>query len=263
MKRKNWAILTVLLLTGCDLDLEESGEDGSVSEDVGSRSYEVKSAGTYSDWLLPPEPTNPGGTRGYYNQDIVVFAGNDPGPSQSYFYSHQFGLVGGDGGYIGIQSDGNGKRAIFSIWQATAAYGPGIARPFSGEGEGYQTIIPYNWVPGHYYRLRVWTTGVDDVGTWWCGWIKDNSTGVENWIGCIRVPYWWHWLSSYSITWIEDYGPQHPNCDAVPYAVVYFDHPTGNAGTSRAGEPSNHYGPGSCPSRISMFGNWATHEMGL
>src|SRR5947207_4890870 len=69
--------------------------------------------GTYSDWSLPGS--------GYYNIDTPIFPSNDPRPapgqvSQAYFYSAQFGFVHGPGGYIGIQTDGRGKRAIFSIW---------------------------------------------------------------------------------------------------------------------------------------------------
>src|SRR4030095_6485227 len=99
------------------------------TEHVSTASFEVKARGTYSDWWLPTEPVYSNGKRGYYNKDIVLFPGNDPGPGQSYFYSHQLGIVDGDGGYIGIQSDANGKRAIFSLWQATARYGAGLCPP--------------------------------------------------------------------------------------------------------------------------------------
>jgi hypothetical protein len=115
--------------------------------------------GTYTDWWLPNLPAE-----GFFNIDGYITPVNEPtvGPGQvqfAYFYSSQFGIVDGDGGYIGIQTDGNGKRAIFSIWGANGAQCADVAgaicQPFTGEGDGYQTLVPYEWVPGHRYRTRV------------------------------------------------------------------------------------------------------------
>ncbi len=58
----------------------------------------------------------------------------DPGPNATYFWAHQFGLVGGEGGYLGLQTKGNradgslGKLAIFSLWDATGSDGAGCVR---------------------------------------------------------------------------------------------------------------------------------------
>lgn len=226
--------------------------------------------GTYSDWTQPGSPAS-----GFYNLDIMVYPGNEPDVSHhGVFYAHQFALRQGSGGYIGLQKDKRGKRAIFSIWNALEAQGPGAGRScrtypppcagtFDGEGEGYQTMIPYTWKPGHYYRYRVWTTSAGTRGTWWSGWIIDETEGTETMIGTIRVPAHWQWLDRVSYTWVEYFAANAKTCSELGYALVHFDRPSANAGESKAGDPTNHLGPGTCPSQISMFGTWAKHEMGL
>jgi hypothetical protein len=232
-------------------------------------SAQVGPQGTYSDWQQASSPSN-----GFFNLDITVFPGNEPDVSHhGIFYAHQFGIRAGAGGYVGLQKDGNGKRAIFSIWDALAAGGPGegqpcgenappCAGPFGGEGEGYQTMVPFEWEAGHYYTYRVWVLGSDTSGTWWGGWIIDEE-GAETFIGEIKVPASWQWLDGYSITWVEYYANSAASCSELGYSVVYFDHPTGDADGSSAGAPSNHYGSGVCSSLITDYGNWAQHESGL
>ncbi len=182
--------------------------------------------GTYSDWWLPDQPAE-----GFFNLDGYIQPLNEPtvGPGQvpfAYFYSSQFGIVTGDGGYIGIQKDANGKRAIFSIWGASAANCadvPGaICRPFTGEGDGYQTMVPYAWVPGHRYRTRVWVQGSDADGDWWVGELGDVTAGTAEVVGYIRVPHAYQWLKSYVINWVEWYAPQAASCDQLPESTVLF-----------------------------------------
>lgn len=230
---------------------------------------QVGPQGTYSDWQQPTTPDT-----GFYNLDITVYPGNDPDVAQhGVYYAHQFGIIGGSGGYIGLQKDSNGKRAIFSIWDALSATGPGEGRPcrdhappcagaFTGEGDGYQTMVPFDWQPGHEYRYRVWQTGSDDSGTSWGGWILDEHGG-ETFIGEIRVPADWSGLAGGSITWVEYYANHASVCSDLGYSVVYFDAPKADAGSSSAAAPSNHYGSGACTSEISDYGNWAKHENGL
>lgn len=222
--------------------------------------------GTYSDWNLPNRPAE-----GFYNIDGTIYPSNDPvagtGQSQPWlFYSSQFGIVNGDGGYIGIQKDPNGKRAIFSIWGANgascASVAGAICRPFTGEGDGYQTMIPYNWVAGHYYRTRVWAVSTDANGDWWVGAIIDDTTATEQVIGYIRVPLSYQWLNGYTINWVEWYGPQSSTCAQLPSSTVYFAPPRANNGAVVASAPHNHLGGGACPSTIQMYGEWARHHNG-
>lgn len=220
--------------------------------------------GTYSDFNFPGQ--------GYFNIDTPLFPSNDPtaGPGQvnpAYFYSSQFSFTGGPGGYIGIQKDVNGKRAIFSIWGANAACcstEPGaICRPFGGEGEGYQTMIPFNWVAGHSYRTRVWTVSKDNAGEWWLGALIDDTARFEKIIGTIRVPHGRGWLGSWMVTWTEFYGPQAASCKELPLSVVFFGRPSANAGAVRAGAPVLHLGAGACSSSVTNWDSyWVRHRNG-
>ncbi len=227
----------------------------------------VSIQGTYSQWELPPSGA------GYYNLDMPVFTSNDPqaSPGQAtpaYYYATQFWFAnpGLNGGYIGLQSDGDGKRAIFSIWDASdAACGPvvgAICRPFSGEGEGYQTMIPYDWQAGHAYRTRVWAVGVDEGGAWWLGAILDDMTGADTIIGTIRVPHGRGWLGGTLLNFVEWYGPQPATCQDLPISVVFFGPPRGDNGAVVAGAPRYAYGTGACPSSITPYGEWARHRNG-
>lgn len=239
---------------------------GFAAAGAGTRASAVGPQGTYSDWWLPDQPPE-----GFFNLDGFISPANEPtvGPGQvqlAYFYSSQFGIVDGDGGYIGIQKDANGKRAIFSIWGANAARcadaAGAICRPFTGEGDGYQTMVPYAWSPGHRYRTRVWAVDSDAAGDWWVGELADLTAGTAQVVGYIRVPLGYRWLKNYVINWVEWYAPQAANCDQLPSSAVYFGPPDANAGGVHASTPNNHLGSGACPSSIQMVGMRALHRNG-
>jgi len=222
--------------------------------------------GTYSHWTLPNMPSG-----GFYNIDGYIFPSNDPLPSSgqvypAYFFSNQFTFVGGQGGYIGLQKDANGKRAIFSIWETNGVQCSGVAgaicRPFSGEGVGHQTMIPFNWQAGRSYRMRVWVAGTDAGGEWWVGAVQDTTTGVETQIGLIRVPFGRGWLGNWVSTWVEWYGAQVSDCGQLPGATTYFGAPWANAGTVVSPKPQNRLGSGACPSSVTMENGWARHRNG-
>src|SRR4029079_4405488 len=80
----------------------------------------IRIIGTYTDWRWPPAPD------GYASFEWELTPRTDPSPD-GYFWSHQFWLVGGEAGYVGLQTEGSeptGKIAIFSIWDAVTADGP-------------------------------------------------------------------------------------------------------------------------------------------
>src|SRR6516165_4558081 len=100
--------------------------------------------GTYTQWSWPPTRS------GYDEMRWELEPRSDPSPV-GYFWSHQVGLVGGDGAYLGLQTQGSeptGKIAIFSVWGAIDAEGAEYAAPFSGEGTGMTVRIRYQWAPG-------------------------------------------------------------------------------------------------------------------
>jgi len=182
---------------------------------------------TWYDW--PQLPVS-----GFYNFDVLLTIDVDPGIESAYYWAHQFGFKNGDGGYMGLQTNGFmqgewvGKMAILSIWEALEAEpGPGASsEEFTGEGEGWSCRKKYNWVEGHTYCLRIEACGVDEQeNEWWGAWIIDTSTSQETLIGKIKVPNSWQGLEDYSVVWVEYYG-QVNDCDSIPYAKARFEQPT-------------------------------------
>jgi len=197
------------------------------------------------------EPITPGGmayvwydwpqlpVSGFYNFDILLTINVDPGVQSAYYWAHQFHFKNGDGGYMGLQTNGwmqgewIGKMVIFSTWEALEAEpGPGAScECFTGEGVGWSCRIPYEWVEGRTYRLRIWALGVDEQeNEWWGAWIIDTSFNQETYIGKIKVPSSWQWLDDYSVVWVEYYG-QVNDCDSIPYAKVRFEQPVADNGS--------------------------------
>ena len=180
---------------------------------------------------------NWGGATGLYNMDFFYTIESDSGPGTYVFWAHQFWFEGGDGGYTGLQTNGTirrksvGNMAIFSIWQAEkakAAQGA-TAQKFGGEGTGYSVRIPYPYVQGVKYRFRIASEG----DSWWGVTIEDTSTGVETYMGSIKVPATWGSLQGYSANFTEVFGGA-ATCFDQPYAKARFDLPQANDGTLNA-----------------------------
>jgi hypothetical protein len=192
----------------------------------------------------------------------------DPGPQATYFWAHQFGLEGGEGGYIGLQTKGNradgslGKMAIFSLWDAIGADGPGVVR-FSGEGTGWSARIAYHWEQDTTYRLRVGIDGYTPEGTWWAASVLDVDAGEERHIGRLMAKPGWGGLRSWSVMWTEYYGPPLRRCGDLAEVSAVFGTPVADGGV----EPirvSSHVGDGTCDTtRITGLDHGVRHEMGL
>ena len=189
----------------------------------------------------------------------------DPGPDTHYFWAHQFRMIGGEGGYIGLQTKGDradggtGKIAIFSIWDAEEAEGVGAMR-FGGEGTGWSCRIPYPWEAGRPYGLKVFTPG----GGWWGAKVRDEATGEVTEIGGIRVPGHWRNLDSWSVMWTEYYGPALNTCADLPYSSVIFGTPTADDGEVKPAGSHSHLGDGTCEtSRVETLVDGVRHQMGL
>jgi len=195
--------------------------------------------GTYTDWRWPPT------LQGYARFDWTIVPETDPTPD-GYFWSHQFGLVGGEGGYVGLQTmgaDPQGKIAIFSIWEAESSSGPSVFGPFSGEGCGQTARIPFPWRPGSAYRLSVATTG-DGA---WAAHAAGDASGEEQLIGRIRVPLAWGGLRDLSIMWTERYAGPMRSCSDLRLSSARFLTPAANDGI-RPLDHQNHLGnPPGCP----------------
>lgn len=129
-----------------------------------------------------------------YNYDMHITWNYDPDTSLMGFYSQfAFWFENGVVGYMGLQTDPQGKKAIFSIWDANThtlshAMVPSCTR-FGHEGTGTSCIIPFEWQAGREYKLRVWKLrDRSDTGkAQWGGWVIDYATGEETLIGVVEV----------------------------------------------------------------------------
>lgn len=236
----------------------------------GNPALAVVPNGVYSWWDMPSGP--------HYNLDSTIFVGNhvDQSKNPAWFMAHQFAPANGSpGGYIGLQVDNNtgwtnvpnnGKRVLFSWWGAVGASCsnvPGaVCRPFVEDGTGYQTAIPYDWQAGREYRARLWVLNSNPDGTtWWGGWIKDMTTGVEQAVGYMKVPSTFGWLDS-GVNWIEWYGGHRNACSDIPVIIAYFHKLGGNNWTTWAKYPPDNVlrTDQRCPSDVLNWGDpWVRH----
>lgn len=161
----------------------------------------------------------------------------DPSPV-GYFWSHQVALLGGEGGYLGLQTQGSeptGKIAIFSVWGAIDAEGPEYAAPFSGEGVGMTVRIRYQWVPGRREYLAIRADGEG----WWSAEVDHRQ------IGRVRVDSTWGGLAPTSIMWTERYAPPLRACTGLGHSVAWFGPPLAGGGVIPVGHRNflaDHHG---------------------
>lgn len=244
--KKNRIILIVLILsiitsifsscsTSTAPNIPDNGTTGQEILTPGGMAY------IHYGWPTPLPAYWDNNHIGFYNFDIFLTIDVSPGVEGYYFWAHQFHFNQGNGGYIGLQTNGSiqsqqvGKMAIFSIWDALGAE-PGAgasSEQFTGEGEGWSCRIPYEWEEGRTYRLRIWELCCAHEpwkDEWWAAWIMDTSTNQETFIGKIKVPAFWQWLDENSVAWVEYYG-QVNGCDYIPYANACFKQPSADDGS--------------------------------
>ncbi len=169
-----------------------------------------------------------------WETDVNMTVVADPGPNSTYYWSHFFDFANNSSsalryGYTGLQTIGNGKQVIFSIWNALTAQGVKCAA-FGGEGIGYNCKLSYNFSTGHTYRFRVWRLTSDNTGDWWGAWVLDVANKVETTIGFIKSP-----PNSGLITTsylFDEYFTSVPSCASMAYAKISFSNLTGNLGAS-------------------------------
>lgn len=221
--------------------------------------------GTYTDWHWPAPPVSSDGRAGYSSFEHVLLIETDPGPESAYFWAHQFVLLGGTGGYLGLQTRGSaegvtGRIAIFSIWDAVAALGSTTVR-FTGEGEGWSCRIAYPWEVGRRYRLRL----ANPEPGWWVASVRDDTTGVGAEIGRIQVPPHWQRLDSWSVMWTEWYGQPLVRCEDLPHASVVFHTPAADDGRVSPQRCDDHLATGStCDnSRLERLPEGSRQRMGV
>jgi hypothetical protein len=201
---------------------------------------------TYSEWWWPPSPTIfrtiPAG---YSSFEQVVRAEIDPGPGAPYLFAHEFTFVGGEAGYLGLTTSGegtaDGRSALFAIRNAVG--GHGAASAFTADGGRLATCrVPYPWEGGRSYRLRV---SAGESG-WWSASLRDEATGQETAVGGIQVPPEWRRLAGWSVSRTEYRGPPLARCEDLHPVQVVFSEPTADDGSVRPQREVSRLGAGTC-----------------
>ncbi|MDQ3064904.1 MAG: NPCBM/NEW2 domain-containing protein [bacterium] len=152
-----------------------------------------------------------------------------------YYWANQF-WGAGDGGYMGIQTNGEagtfrGKVALFALWGGITAEGqqPGWCTVqgsnFDGDAtaSGASCRIPLDWRAGDKYKMRVYTTADDSTGRTWVAVIRNETTGVEQQVGKIKTTKR-GLLQGAMVNWTEFYSPGRAECDSA-YSKVVFHTP--------------------------------------
>lgn len=169
----------------------------------------------------------------YQKTCFTLTVNEEPRMTASYFWAQQFWFHRGDGGYIGIQSDGdiNGKRqkiAIFSIWKSVSAGKSVIhessAEPFGHEGSGFSCKIPFEWLEGTVYKVVLQKVVLDSGRNTWQGSIVDTSNGESSIIGRIEIPNGWGNLQPESNFFVEYFRPVE-SCESTPFQKSAFENP--------------------------------------
>lgn len=226
--------------------------------------------GTFTNWNWEP-PTN--GYSSLENSFII----EDVTPDAPYFWSHQFQFVNGHGygGYMGLQSNGSrvngtvGKTAVFSVFNSGIAATVGFCEVRQAGFDGYDIAgsscrTAYEWVIGHKYRMQTEIAQKEPDGTWWNGWITDETTHIKTFLGSIKVPPAWHGMGAWSVMWTEYFGDKPDTCDALAYSRVHFYPPTANNGTVKPSDTSNELSTDvDCTnSKITNVSTGTVQEMG-
>ncbi len=209
------------------------------------RESPVAPRATYTEWWWPPSPTiyrtMPGGYRSFEHVLVVEV---EPGPGAAYVWAHDFSLLGGDGGHLGLEVGMGGgsddRTAVFSI------RGADVCR------------IPYRWQGGRAYDLQLWTDG----GGWWSAGVGDDA-GAESLIGRIQVPAEWRRLAGTSVMSTQYRGGPLARCAELPLSRVTFWPPTADDGTVHPVRHETRLGPGTCPgSIVEVTRDGVRHVMG-
>lgn len=230
------------------------------------RSFAATPQQTYNSWGWPTTKT--GSVKGFTSFEHTLTI-ESVAPNAPYFWSHQFGFEGGDGGYIGLQSNGSrvngtvGKTAVFSIFSSGIAGLPASSCSVEQAGfDGYNTSgtscrIPFEWSAGTPYVLKVSRLAQDSTGSWWVGTINGQE------IARIKVPLAWSGLRSSSIMWTEYFGARPNNCKDIPYSRVRFSQPIANGNIQpTGGSPSLSTGTDCTNSKMTQVGTSWIHEVG-
>jgi hypothetical protein len=149
-------------------------------------------------------------------------------PLTNRFVATQFGLEGGDGGYVGLQQLWDGStKAIFSIWGGTPV-SPTCDFVIELGVEVSRCFIDYPWQFGQRYSFRMTRVATMGAKHWYAAWVTDEA-GKDTLIGIHAVPTAVTALSPWLNSFVELFGESE--CEGHAHTAVTFFPPTANAGT--------------------------------
>jgi len=198
----------------------EGGQDASPDESPDAASSQAGTPGTYADWSWPADVTS------LTDLDFFVTVNVDPGPTSDVFFSSQFQVAAGIGGYTGMQTNvENGKKQfLFSVWTAADAK-PGSAgsfcEPFEENGAGMTCRMWYPWVAGHEYKFHLSAEG----GGWLAVTVSDASGADSFDLGHVRVDPSVEALATVgTVQWTEyfEWNDPRATCRSVPFSSASF-----------------------------------------
>lgn len=186
-------------------------------------------------------------TKDHYNYDIFVNWKEEPffnDQSSGVYSFFGFWFQNSAVGYMGIQTDKNGKRFLFSIWDEDGITGSamptGNCVRFTHEGSGTHCDVVINWLPNREYRLRLWkTVSTKQYAENWSAFVLDTQTGQEQLIGTIELEgnssrAGYGNLRGDSVTVQEYYGIGSVDCQNLPYAETIWRGPYADNNTNEA-----------------------------
>lgn len=196
---------------------------------MSSIAFASNTPGSYTHYAFDPSAGD------LKSVDFGMTVESDPGYRANVFWSNQFSLVGGQGGYTGMQSNGGEKRMfLFSLWNATEAK-PGSSGSycldFGGEGVGKSCRMAHEWQAGHTYRFYLAFEGDQWLGVT----VTDMATHQSFKLGSIRANA--NDISPRGmVDWTEyfEWNAANSACNNQPYSRAVFALPSGDDGRAIA-----------------------------
>jgi hypothetical protein len=221
--------LLAMLSAGVACDPESTSMTRGIEPESIAREGQKQNANAHTWWELPQDDL--------WNVEGAIGVEQFPGDESKYFWAWFYNFDNGDGTYIGLQTTGGPRMAIFSIWNAVEADGPACVA-FGGEGDGLSCRLPFNFEPGHVYRTRIRSLSDD----WWAGSIIDANTLEEYPIGSIRTRPGVSGIQGWAVSFTEYYGDDVP-CSDIGIAGAWFERPLANDGSLSGTPVGNAAGP--------------------
>jgi hypothetical protein len=193
-----------------------------------ARAAQHQNANLYVDWAFPTADNT--GFAQNVDQEILVVR---KAASSYWPMLWKWSDDPAHGGYIGLQANGNrsdgstGDTVDFSLWDSKAAVGPkSTSCASNGEASGYNCASAYTIKEDVWYRLRVWRGPLDPDGQWWTAYIENENTGIDTWVGSIKVAPTHQAITS--VQNFSEYFGDQVACNQVPMSIVDFTQPAAN-----------------------------------